>query len=76
MVGRGQRTDQNYFHCLAARDWGHTRPARLRNAVKGKNSGENFVLFNVLFINYKTLQHHRNISPLEKSYKVQRILVN
>ena len=49
MVGRGQRTDQNYFHCLAARDWGHTRPARLRNAVKGKNSAVERTLFCLMF---------------------------
>ena len=39
MVGRGQRTDQNYFHCLAARDWGHTKASSLRYAVKGERTG-------------------------------------
>ena len=42
MVGRGQRTDQNYFHCLAARDWGHTKASSLRYAVKGERTGPDF----------------------------------
>ena len=43
MVGRGQRTDQNYFHCLAARDWGHTRATSLRYAVKGERTGPDLI---------------------------------
>ena len=59
MVGRErrERTDQNYFHCLTARDWGHTRDSRLRSAVKGKNSEYaeqwielEFVMKNIIFL--------------------------
>ena len=44
MVGRGQRTDQNYFHCLAARDWGHTRANSLRYAVKGERTFDPIII--------------------------------